>query len=191
MCGFVGGTGLNPVEAWTLSGSFAAKITRHLRKSDDGFFLKFKLCIFNLARSIILCQSASDRISRQQPYFRSLLNLLDRSVETLGLWIVTSSVTFIKSANQSSIKLCLLYVFAKSRTKEIQIREPFTALLNKMLDKINVANSVWVSCELGCWANDDHRTLTLKFVLIDLHWVRFCSSLWHNITAGRNIKSGV
>ena len=69
MCGFVaqlltasnyylGGTGLNPVEAWTLSGSFAAKITRHLRKSDDGFFLKFKLCIFNLARLIILCQSA-------------------------------------------------------------------------------------------------------------------------------------
>ena len=26
----------------------------------------------------------------------------------LGLWIVTSSVTFIKSANQSSIKLCLI-----------------------------------------------------------------------------------
>ena len=29
------------------------------------------------------------------------------SVETLGLWIVTSSVTLIKSANESSIKLCL------------------------------------------------------------------------------------
>ena len=26
----------------------------------------------------------------------------------LGLWIVTSSVTFIKSANQSNIKLCLI-----------------------------------------------------------------------------------
>ena len=39
--------------------------------------------------------------------FRSpLMKALDRSVETLGLWIVTSSVTFIKSANQSSIKLC-------------------------------------------------------------------------------------
>ena len=36
------------------------------------------------------------------------LKALDRSVETLGLWIVTSSVTFIKSANQSSIKLCLI-----------------------------------------------------------------------------------
>ena len=35
------------------------------------------------------------------------MKALDRSVETLGLWIVTSSVTFIKSANQSSIKLCL------------------------------------------------------------------------------------
>ena len=41
--------------------------------------------------------------------FRSpLMKALDRSVETLGIWIVTSSVTFIKSANQSSIKLCLI-----------------------------------------------------------------------------------
>ena len=39
--------------------------------------------------------------------FRSpLMKALDRNVETLGLWIVTSSVTFIKTANQSSIKLC-------------------------------------------------------------------------------------
>ena len=37
-----------------------------------------------------------------------LMKALDRSVETLGLWIVTSSVTFIKSANQSSIKPCLI-----------------------------------------------------------------------------------
>ena len=35
------------------------------------------------------------------------MKALNRSVETLGLWNVTSSVTFIKSANQSSIKLCL------------------------------------------------------------------------------------
>ena len=35
-----------------------------------------------------------------------LMKALDRSVKTLGLWIVNSSVTFIKSANQSSIKLC-------------------------------------------------------------------------------------
>ena len=42
--------------------------------------------------------------------FRSpLMKALDRSVETLGLWIVTSSVTFIKSANQCSIKLCLVF----------------------------------------------------------------------------------
>ena len=34
------------------------------------------------------------------------MKALDRSVKMLGLWIVTSSVTFIKSANQSSIKLC-------------------------------------------------------------------------------------
>ena len=42
--------------------------------------------------------------------FRSpLMKALDRSVETLGLWIVTSLVTFIKSANQCSIKLCLTF----------------------------------------------------------------------------------
>ena len=35
------------------------------------------------------------------------MKALDRSVETLGLWIITSSITFIKSANQSSVKLCL------------------------------------------------------------------------------------
>ena len=39
--------------------------------------------------------------------FRSLLmKAIHRSVETLGLRIVTSSVTFIKSVNQSSIKPC-------------------------------------------------------------------------------------
>ena len=36
------------------------------------------------------------------------MKALDRSVEMLGLWIVTSSVTFIKSANQCSFKLCLI-----------------------------------------------------------------------------------
>ena len=41
--------------------------------------------------------------------FRSpLMKALDRSIETLGLWIVTSSVTLIKSVNQSSIKPCLI-----------------------------------------------------------------------------------
>ena len=43
--------------------------------------------------------------------FRSpLMKALDRSVETLGLWIVTSSVTFIKSVNQSSIRPCLSFL---------------------------------------------------------------------------------
>ena len=36
------------------------------------------------------------------------MKALDRGVETLGLWIVTSSVTFTKSLNQSSIKQCLI-----------------------------------------------------------------------------------
>ena len=56
----------------------------------------------------------SDHIKRPLvAAFRSpLMKALDRSVETLGLWIVTSSVTFIKSANQSSIKLCLISQWA-------------------------------------------------------------------------------
>ena len=41
--------------------------------------------------------------------FRSpLMKALDKSVETLGLWIVTSSVTSIEFVNQSSIKPCLI-----------------------------------------------------------------------------------
>ena len=42
------------------------------------------------------------------------MKALDRSVETLGLWIVTSSVTFIKSINQSSIKLRQMGLFGKT-----------------------------------------------------------------------------
>ena len=37
-------------------------------------------------------------------------------VETLGLWIVTSSVTFIKSVNQSSIKPCLIVLLVAAWT---------------------------------------------------------------------------
>ena len=36
------------------------------------------------------------------------MKAVDSSVKMLGLRIVTSSVTFIKSANQSSIKPCLI-----------------------------------------------------------------------------------
>ena len=36
------------------------------------------------------------------------MKALDRIVGTLDLWIVTSSVTFSKSVNQSSIKPCLI-----------------------------------------------------------------------------------
>ena len=43
--------------------------------------------------------------------FRSpMMKALDRGVETLGLRTVTSSVTFIKPVNQSSIKPCLILV---------------------------------------------------------------------------------
>ena len=43
------------------------------------------------------------------PHRRCFHNMLKENVEeTLGLWIVTSLVTFIKSVNQSSIKPCLM-----------------------------------------------------------------------------------
>ena len=42
------------------------------------------------------------------------MKTLDRNVEMLGLWIVTSSVTFIKSVNQSSIKPCLNLISYKN-----------------------------------------------------------------------------
>ena len=58
------------------------------------------------------------RHSLMRLWFADLMNITEegtihrpnvsRSVETLGLWIVTSLVTFIKSANQSSIKPCLI-----------------------------------------------------------------------------------
>ena len=59
------------------------------------------------------------RHSLKLHWFADLLNVTeevtihrpnDKSVETLGLWIVTSSVTLIKSANQCSFKLCHLEI---------------------------------------------------------------------------------
>ena len=41
------------------------------------------------------------------------MKALDKNVEMLGLSIVTSSVTFIKSVNQSSIKLCLRETYSQ------------------------------------------------------------------------------
>ena len=59
--------------------------------------------------------NVTEKVTVHRPNVSTLLSsafirvkALDRSVETLGLWIITSSVTFIKSANQSSIKLCLI-----------------------------------------------------------------------------------
>ena len=41
------------------------------------------------------------------------MKALDKNVEMLGLSIVTSSVTFITSVNQSSIKLCLRETYSQ------------------------------------------------------------------------------
>ena len=64
--------------------------------------------------------------------FRSpLMKALDRSVETLGLWIVTSSVTFIKSANQCSMhqtmssSVFLLKIFRKFGVNSIYVNLTF------------------------------------------------------------------
>ena len=41
----------------------------------------------------------------------SLMNALERSVERLGLWIVTSRLHSLKSLSQSSINTCLKFFF--------------------------------------------------------------------------------
>ena len=53
---------------------------------------------------------------------------LDMSVETLGLWIVTSSVIFIKSVNQSSIKPCLFQFLVDLAVLQVQSMQEFVFL---------------------------------------------------------------
>ena len=74
--------------------------------------------------------------------FHSLLELrkgLEKGMRTgdylLGLWIVTSSVTFIKSANQSSIKLCLIVHLVAMWTLIYFIGDYFSSLF--MLYEVN------------------------------------------------------
>ena len=88
------------LEAWHINSAHAP-----LNRDDGGLLPHAYLHLVRKKRPLI-----SDHIKGPLvAAFRSpLMKALDRSVETLGLWIVTSSVTFIKSANQSSIKLCLI-----------------------------------------------------------------------------------
>ena len=87
------------LEAWHTNPAHAL-----LNRDDGGYFLT-PIYTSSEKRQLI-----SERIKGPlAAAFRSPLNkAIDRSVETLGLWIVTSSVTFIKSVNQSSIKPCLI-----------------------------------------------------------------------------------
>ena len=71
-------------------------IIRIINQILSFFFLQFIFRCINVKSGITLL------------HLSGVMKALDRSVETLGLWIVTSSVTFIKSANQCSIKLCLI-----------------------------------------------------------------------------------
>ena len=53
------------------------------------------------------------------------------NVETLGLWIVASSVTFIKSVDQSSIKPCLISLILCNRKLDSSMLSP--TLLNNYI----------------------------------------------------------
>ena len=76
------------------------------------------------------------------------MKALDTSVETLGLWIVTSSVTSIKSANQNSIKPCLsslmlsMYLLDVYVYKIISYLKFLTITVNKnyneLIDRIRI-----------------------------------------------------
>ena len=75
-----------------------------------------------------------------------LMKALDRSVETLGLCIVTSSVTFIKSVNQSSIKLCLQEHFL-CLISQRSVGEPLLVIftgkkLSRKVEKTSISN--WI-----------------------------------------------
>ena len=50
----------------------------------------------------------TDRYGLMLLWFTDLMNVTEEVTIHLGLWIVTSSVTFIKSVNQSSIKPYLI-----------------------------------------------------------------------------------
>ena len=84
------------LEAWHINSAHAP-----LNRDDGGLLPDAYLHLVRKKRPLI-----SDHIKGPLvAAFRSpLMKALERSVETLGLWIVTSSVTFIKSLNQSSIK---------------------------------------------------------------------------------------
>ena len=87
------------MEAWHINSAHAP-----LNCDDDGLLPDAYLHLIRKKRPLI-----SDHIKGPLvAAFRSpLMKALDRSVETLGLRVVTSSVTFIKSVNQGSIKPCL------------------------------------------------------------------------------------
>ena len=61
----------------------------------------------------------------------SAFQALDKNVETLGLWIVASSVTFIKSVDQSSIKPCLISLILCNRKLDSSMLSP--TLLNNYI----------------------------------------------------------
>ena len=79
------------------------------------FFLSF-FCFFRHSLTLLRfadLMNVTEEVTIHRPNVSTLLSsafikALERSVETLGLWIVTSSVTFFKSANQSSVKLVLI-----------------------------------------------------------------------------------
>ena len=97
--------------------------------------------------------------------FRSpLMKALDRSVETLGLWIVTSSVVFIKSANQSSIKLCLILHLVAVWTLIY-----FIKVLSKCYQKLRIRITTSTLASVNVW--DIGNVWTTYYIrTIEAHW---------------------
>ena len=141
----------------------------------------FLMPIYTLSK---IRQLISDRMKGPLvAMFRSpLMKALDRSVETLGLWIVTSMVTFIKSLNQSNIKPCLIVhlvamwtlIYLISITYHFKGQTLYDHDLNSALRILTHRNHLW------CWLS---KALTCNCFGYHGNW-----HIWpSNILASRDI----
>ena len=127
-----------------------------------------------------------------------------RSVETLGLWIVTSSVTFIKSLNPSSIKLCLIVHLVTMWTLLYNIVNSefrfFTTTVNKIVQANNEVNCTWVLKYHKCfqlwitakWPRSYTLSLNITIIFMYLRLLghpRYCVGKWKFKHSDRRLKS--
>ena len=71
--------------------------------------------------AMTVTKNTSDRPNVSLVHVWKSMKALDRSVETSGLWIVTSPDTFIKSVNQSTIEFIGVFI----RERNTHSRRPF------------------------------------------------------------------